>query len=68
MALTRTNGRPWLGLSILFTLPLWLGVMNPIMAGTVHCKTREDPKFTRLGMTYSDSSRTMTRDDEPFKR
>jgi hypothetical protein len=36
MALTKTNNRPWRGLVIMLTLPLWLGVISPAMAATVH--------------------------------
>jgi hypothetical protein len=49
-------------------VPLWLGVMRPAMASTVHCTTREDHAFKRLITTCSDSSRAVTRDDERFKR
>ena len=48
MALTMTSGQPWCGLSILQTLPLWLGVTSPAMAGAVHGTTRENQLFKHL--------------------
>jgi hypothetical protein len=68
MALTMTSSRPWRDLSVLLTLLLWLGVISPAMAGTVHCTTREDPQFKRLVTTCTDGSRAVTRYDEQFKR
>jgi hypothetical protein len=60
MALTMTNGRPWQGPTVLFTLPVWLGVISPAMAASVHCTTREDPQFKRPGTTCSKGSRAVT--------
>ena len=55
-------------LIVLLTLPLWLAVMRPAMAGTVHCTTRQDPQSKRLVTTCRDGNRAVTRDDEALQR
>ena len=68
MFLKTTSGRPCHGLAVLLSLALWLGVMNPAMASTVYCTTREDQAFKRLVTTCSDGSRAVTRYDRQFDR
>ena len=68
MSLKMASGRPWRGLIALLTLPLWLGVISPAGADSVHRTTREDPQFKRLVTTCTDGSRAVTRYDHQFKR
>jgi hypothetical protein len=63
-----TSSPPRRGVIVLLPLLLWLNVMSPAIAGTAHGATREDPQFKRLVTTCNDGSRTVTHDDEPFKR
>jgi hypothetical protein len=61
MALTMTGSRPWRGLIVLLTLPLWLGVMSPALAGTVHCTTYEEKTLERWHTICDDGTRAVSR-------
>jgi hypothetical protein len=61
MALTMTSGPLWHGPIILRTLPLWVGAMNPAMAGTVHGTRYEEKTLNRLHTICDDGARAVSR-------
>ena len=61
MSLKMTSGRPWRGPIILLILPLWLGVMSPALASTVHCTTYEEKLLQRRHTLCDDGTHAVSR-------